>query len=256
MRITTWNVNGLRAAIRKGVEEVLSEIDPDILLLQEVRALPEQLPADWVEREGWHIHYHPAERKGYAGTAIWSREPLQNLAKGIGSDDPEGRVLRAQSGGVEVVSIYIPKGDTSEPEKQQAKLAWLDRFFEWTQSLVKKKRPIILGGDFNIAHTERDLYYSKANQKSSGFTPAEREWLGKLLKSGWHDVIREHYGEQEGPYTWWSNRGKAREEDRGWRIDYLLANPTAKKKLGPAVVDRELSLTVSDHAPVSVEIDV
>lgn len=253
MRITTWNVNGLRAALRKGFAEILDELQPDVLLLQEVRAEPGQLPPEWAAPEGWHVAWNPAERKGYAGTAIWSREPMQVLGTGLEAADPEGRVLRALINGVEVVSVYLPSGSSGD-HRQVEKERWMTEFAPWAQTVIGRRRPVVLGGDFNIAHTEQDLFYAKANEDQSGFLPHEREWIGQLFDSGWRDFVRAHYGPMQGPYSWWSNRGRARELDRGWRIDYLLGNAPAARRFQSADICRAGGLTVSDHAPVTIEL--
>ncbi|MFT5326422.1 MAG: exodeoxyribonuclease-3 [Planctomycetaceae bacterium] len=254
MRITTWNVNGIRAAIRKGFAEIVEQVSPDILLLQEVRALPEQIPAEWVNPDGWHVHWHPAEKKGYSGTAILSRSPIEILGTGLDKEDSEGRILRALIDGVEVVSVYLPSGSSSE-DRQKVKEKWLEEFTPWADELKRKRRPVIMGGDFNIAHTEQDIFYAKSNEKTSGFFPHEREWMGDLIAGGWRDFVRNHYGDIQGPYSWWSNRGRARELDRGWRIDYLIGNTAAAKRFKTADICREGGMTVSDHAPVSIDLD-
>lgn len=253
MRITTWNVNGIRAAIRKGFAEIVDEVQPDVLMLQEVRALPEQIPKEWVAPEGWHVHWHPAERKGYSGTAILSRSPIEILSTGLDADDPEGRVIRALIDGVEVVCVYLPSGSSS-PERQAVKDQWLDEFMPWCDTVRRKRRPVVVGGDLNIAHTERDIFYAKSNENTSGFLPHERAWFSDLLDTGWNDFVRQHFGEVQGPYSWWSNRGRARELDRGWRIDYLLGNSAAGKRFQSAEICRAGGLTVSDHAPVTIEL--
>ena len=253
MKITTWNVNGIRAALRKGFAEIIERIEPDVLLLQEVRALPEQLPDEWAKPDGWHVHWHPAEKKGYSGTAIWSRYPMKLIGTGLNGDDPEGRVVRVDIEGFEVASVYLPSGSSSE-ERQAQKEVWMSKFRPWADSLKRKRRPVIFGGDFNIAHTEQDIFYAKSNAKTSGFMPHEREWIGNLFDSGWRDFIREHYGKMQGPYSWWSNRGRARELDRGWRIDYLMGNSAAARRFVSADICRDGGLTVSDHAPVSIEL--
>jgi len=255
MRVTTWNVNGLRAAIRKGFARFIDEIQPDVLLLQEIRVQPEQLPDEWAEPDGWHVHWNPAQKKGYAGTAVWTREPSQLVRLGLSDadKDEEGRVTHVAVGGIEVASVYLPSG-SSGPERQAHKDAWLRRFRPWATKQVDRDAPFLFGGDLNIAHTERDLFYAKGNQKNSGFLPHEREWFTRLLKSGWHDLVRLHAGDVEGPYSWWSNRGRARELDRGWRIDYLLANATGLQRFQSAEIHRAGGLEVSDHAPVSVDV--
>lgn len=254
MRITTWNVNGLRAALRKGFAEILDQLAPDVLLLQEVRALPEQLPEEWAAPDGWHVHWHPAEKRGYSGTAIWSRTPIEILGTGLDGDDPEGRIVRALTDGVEVVSVYLPSGSSSVM-RQQVKEDWMEEFAPWASQLLSKRRPVIMGGDFNIAHTERDIFYAKSNENMSGFLPHERDWMGGLIETGWRDFVRNHYGEMQGPYSWWSNRGRARELDRGWRIDYLIGNTPAAKRFQSADICRAGGMTVSDHAPVTIDLD-
>ncbi|MEZ6128847.1 MAG: exodeoxyribonuclease III [Planctomycetaceae bacterium] len=255
MRITTWNVNGLRAALRKGFAEHLARINPDVLLLQEVRVLPEQLDAEWRQPEGWHVVWHPAQRKGYAGTAIWSRFPFESVQTGISRSerDHEGRLLTVQIGELSISSVYLPSGSSGD-ERQAVKDEWMVRFRRWVDR-QRKRGPVVFGGDLNVAHTEQDIFYAKSNARTSGFLPHERSWFGDLLESGWHDMVREHFGDVQGPYSWWSNRGKARELDRGWRIDYLLANAEARSRFRTASIDRDAGITVSDHAPVTVDLD-
>lgn len=256
LRITTWNVNGLRAAIRKGFAEHLKVIDPDVLLLQEIRVLPEQLPEDWRNPPGWHVAWHPARRKGYSGTAIWSRLPFDGAAKtgtSAKDADEEGRLLSVSIAGLKISSVYLPSG-SSAPERQVAKEGWMKRFRTWANR-QRNAGPVIFGGDLNIAHTKQDIFYARSNEKTSGFLPHERAWFGELLKSGWKDLVRHHFGDCDGPYSWWSNRGRARELDRGWRIDYLLANEAVGNRMTSATVHREGGLEVSDHAPVSIDLN-
>lgn len=255
MRIVTWNVNGLRAAIRKGIQKHLDTIQPDVLLLQEVRARPDQLPPEFQQREGWHVVWNPAQRPGYSGTAIWSRTPIKvlKLALSDKDNDDEGRIIEAEIAGIRFACVYLPSGSSS-PERQTVKESWMKKFRHWTDSRPKNV-PIFFGGDINVAHTENDIFYAKANEKTSGFLPHERQWFGKMLTSGWHDLVREHHGDVQGPYSWWSNRGRARELDRGWRIDYLLCNPAARTMFRSATIHREAALEISDHAPVSIDID-
>ncbi|MEO1236679.1 MAG: exodeoxyribonuclease III [Planctomycetota bacterium] len=256
MRITTWNVNGLRAALKKGFAEQIDAIAPDVLLLQEIRVRPDQLPAEWVDPDGWYVTWHPAEKPGYAGTAVWSRKPHTVVATGLEDDDPddEGRVLRVKTDGVQAVSVYLPSGSSS-PERQQIKEAWMKRFLPWATKLKRARTPTVVAGDLNIAHTERDIFYAKSNQNQSGFLPHERQWFADLLDVGWRDLVREHAGDVDGPYSWWSNRGQARAKDRGWRIDYLLANPPAARRFRGAETHRVAGLACSDHAPVSIDLD-
>lgn len=254
MKITTWNVNGLRAAIRKGLAEKLEQIAPDVLLLQEIRVQPEQLTPDWQNPDGWHVAWHPAQKKGYSGTAIWSRTPIQQISTGLtqSDQDSEGRVLTAKIGDLQVSSVYLPSG-TSGDHRQVIKEDWMKRFRSWANR-QKKTGFVAFGGDLNIAHTEKDIFHWKSNQKTSGFLPHEREWLGGLISSGWSDLVREFAGDVDGPYSWWSNRGQARELDRGWRIDYLMCNEQLRDKVTHFEIDREAGLAISDHAPVSIEL--
>lgn len=254
MRVTTWNVNGLRAALRKGFLEYLDRIAPDVLLLQEIRCTPDVLPCEVAAPAGWHVHWHPAERPGYAGVAVWSRRPFEIVGTGMDDPDPDGRILRVRVDGLQLASVYLPSGSNSE-ERQVAKEAWMARFRPWCDALVAGGEPIVLGGDLNIAHTERDIHNPKGNAKSSGFLPHERAWFGDFLGSGWTDLLRAHVGEVQGPYSWWSNRGQARALDRGWRIDYLLATPSAAPRLRDAHILREGGLAISDHAPVTVDLE-
>ena len=254
MRITTWNVNGLRSALAKGFKKHIRKIKPDVLLLQEIRVHPIQLPRNWAAPRGWHVHWHPAEKKGYSGTAIWSRHPIEDIRTGLEGPDPEGRVIRATIQGVRVICVYLPSGSSGD-HRQQVKEAWMDRFMPWTERLLTSADPVVMGGDLNIAHTEKDIFYAKSNENTSGFLPHERAWMGRLLASGWHDLVRRHYGDVQGPYSWWSNRGRARELDRGWRIDYLLGNAAAGRRFASAAIHREAGLDTSDHAPVTIDIE-
>lgn len=263
MRIVTWNVNGLRAALSKGLPDVLDRLAPDVVLMQEIRVLPEQLPEAWRAPEGWHVLWHPAERKGYAGTAIWSRRPLTEVGRGLdgasgtGPVDDEGRVILAEVDGVVVGSVYLPSG-SSGADKQANKERWLERFLPWSRALASDRRPVVLAGDLNIAHTERDIWDPKGNAGNSGFLPHERAWFGDLLDVGWTDAVRADVGEAQGPYSWWSNRGQARAKDRGWRIDYALANAAATVRATRTLPSAETQPAdgpaISDHTPVVVDL--
>lgn len=259
MRIATWNINGIRSAWKKGLGDMLDAIDADVVLLQEVRAFQEQAPEPLIHAGKYHVVWNPAARAGYSGTAMLSKRKPKAVTFGLANakpdDDDEGRLITADLGGLFVASVYMPSGSSGE-HRQAVKEQWMPEFSKWVQPLKRKRTPVLLGGDFNVAHTERDIFYAKGNQKNSGFLPHEREWIGGIFDSGWHDVIREKHGETDGPYTWWSNRGQARTLDRGWRIDYLMANPAAKKVMKDCWVDREAADGISDHAPVVAELDL
>lgn len=255
MRIMTWNVNGLRAAIRKGFQSHLDRISPDVVLLQEIRVRPEQLPSEFTLPKNWHFLWNPAEKPGYSGTAIWSRFPIDSWTTELPSScsDTEGRLISANIRNINLMSVYLPSG-SSGSHRQEIKDRWLKEFADWLSPLVSSG-PVIFGGDLNVAHTEKDIFYAKSNEQTSGFLPHERAWFGHLLNSGWHDLVREHHGDIHGPYSWWSNRGKARELDRGWRIDYLLCNAAARSMVRSAEIHRQGGIEVSDHAPVTIDVD-
>ena len=286
LRLVTWNVNGLRGALKKGFDAHVAALRPDVLLLQEIRCVPEQV-AGMVDEDRWEVVWHPAERPGYAGTAVWVRRAaglrVKRVRRGMAAGraasaaDPEGRVLSvdvADVGGTgdavtRCVSVYLPSGSSS-PERQAAKDNWMEAFAPWAAAQRRARVPVVLAGDLNIAHTERDIYYAKANAKQSGFLPHERAWMGGLLKggagggAGWHDAVREAAGDVDGPYSWWSNRGGARDRDRGWRIDYVLTNPAATQRIVGVEthracalnreVDGERAPATSDHAPLSIDL--
>ncbi len=253
MRILSWNVNGLRAAIRKGIDAWIDQIDPDVVMLQEIRCRPDQL-TDGHYFDEWHAAWNPAEKAGYAGTAVFSRRPIRRTETGINAaPDPEGRALRVDIDGADLVCVYLPSGSSSD-EAQVRKQTWMRAFKPWTTTLTRRRRPVIIGGDLNIARDERDIFHWKSNQNTSGFLPHERAWMNGIVESGWTDLIREDAGDVPGPYSWWSNRGQARELDRGWRIDYLLANGRASRNTSGPTIDRPAGLACSDHAPVIVDL--
>ena len=203
---------------------------------------------------------------------MWTRAPHRVIARGLAAPrarsapDPEGRLLgvEIEVEGVQLFSVYLPSGSSS-PERQVAKDAWMAEFLPWARRLHGRRKPVVIAGDLNIAHTERDIFYAKANAKQSGFLPHEREWFGELVgrpdgsggSARWVDLVRRDAGDTDGPYSWWSNRGRARAEDRGWRIDYLLANTPAARRVGALGTDRAASVDgVSDHAPVWCDLDL
>lgn len=255
IQITTWNVNGLRAALRKPFNQHLSLLDPDVLLLQEVRCTPEQLP--WREPPGYTARWHPGQTPGYAGVATWTRASLgESELVGVGIDgasDPDGRVLRVRVSGVEIINVYAPSGSagvTSQTRKDR----FMEAFLPFAESLARAEHPVVMGGDWNVAHTEDDIHDPKGNKKNSGFLPHERAWFSSVLALGFTDLVRAHVGPKKGPYTWWSSRGQARAEDRGWRIDYLLGNHAAASRLTGVSVHRQGGLDTSDHAPVTLSL--
>ena len=257
MRIVTWNVNGIRAAIRKGIDRFFEKIDADVWMLQEVRCLEEQLPKDWSIPSGYEMILHPAEKKGYSGVATISNTEMIEEGRGmkgtIDPNDSEGRVLVTKHDDVLLVNTYLPSGSSKE-ERQQYKETWMSQWRDFIRPLLQSDYTVIVAGDLNIAHTGNDIWNPKGNAKTSGFLPHEREWFSDLLGDGWYDLFREHVGPDEKIYSWWSNRGQARVKDRGWRIDYLLGNEAARDRMKSVEIDRQGGLEVSDHAPVILDL--
>lgn len=252
MRIVTWNVNGVRAAAKKGLAGHLAAWAPDVVALQEVRATPAQVPADALP-PGLVPTWHPAEKPGWSGVGLAALAPLTDVGAGLDGPDPEGRVLRARIDGVWVLCVYVPSGGTGEA-RQAVKEAFLERLTAWARAFAASPEPAVLVGDLNVAHGPRDVANWRTAQKLSGYLPHERLWFDELLATGWTDVVRRAAGPVQGPYTWWSQFGKAKAEDRGWRIDHVLANAAAAARVTAVRVEREAGIEVSDHAPVVVDL--
>lgn len=247
LSVTTLNVNGLRSALSKGLLGWLERQAPDVLLLQEVRAGP--MPQVFAAL-GYASCWHPAQKAGYSGVALLSRRGLSDVQVGMNDPevDAEGRVLSALVEGVRFASVYLPSG-ASNPERQLFKERVLPDFADWTRGHLStpetQKPPLVIGGDFNVAHTELDIKNWRNNRNKPGFLPQEREWMHQYLALGLRDSHRDQLGEQR-EYTWWSNRAGAYANDVGWRIDYLLA---AGLPLQEVWVERRKRF--SDHAPLS-----
>ena len=255
MRVLSLNVNGIRAAARKGFFDWLAGHGADVVCLQEVRAHQEIVAAPEFRPPGYSCHFHAAERKGYSGVALYSRRCPEEVISGLGwrEWDAEGRYLEARFPGLAVVSLYLPSG-TSSPERQSRKYAFMERFMGHLQSLRDSGREYIVCGDWNIAHRPIDLKNWKSNQKNSGFLPEERAWMDHLFgEAGFVDAFRvvEPRPEQ---YTWWSNRGQAWAKNVGWRIDYQVVTPGLRDRVRAGVVYKEDRF--SDHAPLTIDYDL
>lgn len=250
--IITYNLNGIRAAIRKGFLEWLSASSPDIVLLQELKAQENQIPVEEFEQLGYHHYWFPAEKKGYSGVGLLSKEVPDQIHKGIGIEkyDREGRIIRADYGDISVASIYHPSG--TNDERLDFKFQWLKDFHNYINELKKERAFLLLSGDYNICHKSIDIHDPVRNAKVSGFLPEEREWLDGFINSGFVDSFRAFNSEAHN-YTWWSYRGRAREKNKGWRIDYHLVSENLKEKLNRAVILNEANH--SDHCPVLVNLD-
>ncbi len=261
LTIATVNVNGIRAAYRRGMGLWLQARRPDVVALQEVRADDHHLTAHL--GPGWHVAHEPSDEKGRAGVAVASRFPLSRVRRGLvpaeGNGPTPGRWVEADveapdGAPLTVVSVYVPKGEAGTP-RMAPKLTFLDAMTVRLGELAAGPRRAVVGGDLNIAHTELDLKNWRGNRDHAGFLPVERSYLDRWLGDGaWVDVARRSAGEVPGPYTWWSWRGRAFDADAGWRIDYQLATPALSAEAREAVVDRAPSYAdrFSDHAPLVV----
>jgi exodeoxyribonuclease-3 len=254
MRIITLNFNGIRSAYNKGFLEWFVKQDADILCVQELKAQAPDMTPDMLSPLGYHGYFHYAEKKGYSGVGIYCKRKSDNVIVGLGIPefDFEGRYIEAQFGKLSVVSLYLPSGSSGE-ERQAVKFKFLEAFMPHMKSLFASGRDIIVCGDWNIAHTEKDLKNWKGNKKNSGFLPEERAWLTQLFNDvGFVDVFRKLHPELEA-YTWWSNRGQAWAKDVGWRLDYQVATPAIAAKAMHTSIYKEQRF--SDHAPMMVDYD-
>lgn len=254
MRIITLNMNGIRAAAKKGFYDWLERQDADVVCLQELKAQRHQLDGSVFHPKGYHVQFHEAQRKGYSGVAIYARRAPDRIVSGVGwSDfDAEGRYLQMDFGALSVVSIYLPSG-TSGEERQSFKYEIMDRLKPVLNKFRRQRCEYILCGDWNIAHKKIDLKNWRANQKHSGFLPEERDWMDWLFgHAGFVDVFR-RIDPREDQYTWWSNRGQAWAKNVGWRIDYQVATPGIAKSATVAQIYKDERF--SDHAPLTIEYD-
>ena len=255
LRIVSWNVNGLRACIKKGFLDFLNTSAADVVGIQELRALPDQLPPEAQAPAGWHAFFSPAERKGYSGVALFSRRAPDRIETSLGVDeyDAEGRLLIAHFGRMAIATVYFPKGSGKERDNSRVpyKLGFYRTLFERLQR-QRRRGPVYVMGDYNTAHTERDLARPKSNAKSSGFLPEERAELTRWLDAGWCDTFRRAHPDEDGHYTWWRQWGNARADNVGWRIDYVLASPAAQQRVREAFIWPHVM--GSDHCPVGVDI--
>lgn len=254
MKLISWNVNGIRAAIGKGFADFVTEHHPDILCLQETKAHPDQvkLPAGLGEEDGWHIFWNSAEKKGYSGTAVFSRVAPLNVIDGIGvaEHDREGRVISAEYDDFFLVNVYTPNAQ-NELRRLPYRMEWDAAFLKWLKKLNRKK-PVIYCGDLNVAHREIDLARPAANRRNPGFTDEERGGFDKLVGAGFVDSFRHFHPDEPDHYSWWSYRANARANNVGWRIDYF---GVAKKFLPNAKRAAILSDVMgSDHCPVQLEL--
>ena len=251
MKLISWNVNGIRACVGKGFLEYFHEADADIFCIQESKMQAGQLE---LELEGYHQYWNYAKKKGYSGTAVFTKKEPLSVAYGMGIEehDNEGRVITLEFADFYLITVYTPNSQ-SELARLDYRMQWEDAFLSYLKKLEEKK-PVIVCGDMNVAHKEIDLKNPKTNRKNAGFTDEERAKFTQLLEHGFIDTFRYFYPNQEGIYSWWSYRFQARAKNAGWRIDYFVVSECLKDRL----VDAQIHTQVlgSDHCPVSLEIAI
>ena len=251
MKLISWNVNGLRAVMGKNFLEAFNSLDADVFCLQETKLQAGQIALDL---PGYHQFWNYAKRKGYSGTAVFSkREPISVLyGMNIAKHDEEGRIITCEYEDFFAVNVYTPNAQ-EELRRLSYRMEWEDDFRAFLRGLAQKKG-VVLCGDMNVAHEEIDIKNPKANRKNAGFTDEERGKMSELLQSGFVDSFRYFYPDKEGAYSWWSYRFKARERNAGWRIDYFLVSDSIKEKMTQAAIHSEIA--GSDHCPVELQIDL
>lgn len=251
MKLISRNVNGLRACVQKGFLDIFKELDADMFCIQESKLQEGQIS---LELEGYHQYWNYAIKKGYSGTAIFTRREPMSVAYGIGIEehDQEGRVITLEFAEFYLVTVYTPNSQ-SELARLDYRMRWEDAFLSYLKGLEEKK-PIVFCGDLNVAHKEIDLKNPKTNRKNAGFTDEERGKFSTLLGQGFIDTYRYFYPDQEGIYSWWSYRFQARKKNAGWRIDYFCVSESLKEKLVDAKIHTEIM--GSDHCPVELDIDL
>jgi exodeoxyribonuclease III len=253
MKIITFNVNGIRSALSKGLSEWFESQSPDIMCLQEIKLSETELVEPIFTALGYHCHWYPAEKKGYSGVAIISKTKPLSVVYGCGIDqyDSEGRTILADFKAFKILCAYFPSGSSGDA-RQEIKIRFLNDIFTFVQKIKKETPNLIVCGDINICHQAIDIHNPKSNANTSGFLPEEREWLSKFLEHGFIDCFR-HINKEPHNYSWWSYRAGARGKNLGWRIDYVFAT----NELGNNIKDAKIhaDVVMSDHCPVSVSLE-
>ena len=251
-KIISYNVNGIRAALKKDWDKWVQSVDPDIVCLQETKAQPEQIDSELFKEMGYQTFSHSAEKKGYSGVAILTKKEPNHVEYGMGNPkyDVEGRVIRADYDSFSVISVYFPSG--TNPDRQGYKFDFLSDFKAYIDELKKEIPNLVISGDYNICHKPIDIHNPVSNKNSSGFLPEEREWVTQFIDSGFIDSFR-YFNDEPHHYTWWTYRFGARGKNLGWRIDYHMVSKPLENRLKRAVILPEA--VHSDHCPLMVEIE-
>ncbi|NCX95312.1 MAG: exodeoxyribonuclease III [Chitinophagia bacterium] len=254
MRIITYNVNGIRAAVKKGFAEWLQTSPADIICLQEIKADKQDIPEEVIKNAGYDVYSFSAQKKGYSGVAILSKLKFNNVIIGNNhaQSDTEGRVIAADMGNCYLINAYFPSG-TSGEDRQTYKYQWLDEFFNYVNELKQKQPNIIVCGDYNICHKAIDIHDPVRNKNYTGFLPEERAWMDKWFDNGMTDSFRQ-FNQQPHQYTWWSQLGKARETNKGWRIDYISVSEPLRSLLTDSAIMPDVKH--SDHCPMMTAINL
>jgi exodeoxyribonuclease-3 len=252
LKIISYNVNGIRAAIRKGFIEWLTQADPDVICIQETKANKDQVELELIEAVGYHHYWFSAEKKGYSGVAIFSKVKPNHIEYGTGIShmDFEGRTIRLDFDEVSVMSLYLPSG--SNVARVEYKFKFMDDFLEYVNQLKKELPNLVICGDYNICHEAIDIHDPVRNKKVSGFLPEERDWISRFIGSGFIDSFR-FFNKEPDNYTWWSYRANSRANNKGWRIDYNMVSQPLQENLKRAVILPEAKH--SDHCPHTVELE-
>lgn len=252
-KIISYNVNGVRAALLKGLDTWLDATKADIFCMQEIKANPEQLDVSVFEKLGYHCYWNPAKKKGYSGTAIFSKQKPKHVEIGCGITkyDEEGRVIRVDFTDFSVMNVYMPSGSSGE-DRQIFKFEWMADFIEYAKKIAQIHPNLIIVGDYNICHQAIDIHNPRANEKTSGFLPEERAWMQQFFDAGFVDTFR-HFNSEPHQYSWWSYRAGSRGKNLGWRIDYQAVTLAMKSRIKRAILLPDA--IHSDHCPTFLEIE-